>query len=85
MRSLLLLGGIQSNVYFRSRFCNLTNHRFKQPLAVCRLGCIYNYENILAALIQKTLPEKYSYIKKLTDIKKVIMGLIQIKIERPES
>jgi hypothetical protein len=37
------------------------------------LGCIYNYENILAALVQKTLAEKYSYIRKLSDIKKVII------------
>jgi len=44
----------------------------KEPLAICRLGCIYNYENILAALVQKQLPGKYSYIRKLSDIKQVL-------------
>ena len=43
----------------------------KEPLAICKLGHIYNYEKIVSALAKKQLPEKYSYIKKLSDIKKV--------------
>jgi hypothetical protein len=37
------------------------------------LGYIYNYENLLSALVKKILPSKYLYIKKLSDIKKVII------------
>ena len=58
---------------FRSRFCNLTNQKLKEPLAFDRLGCIYNYENIVEALLKKTLPDKYAYIKKLSDIKKSVI------------
>ena len=57
----------------RARFCNLTKEPLTEPLAICRLGYIYNYENLLSALVRKELPEKYAYIKKLTDIKKVRM------------
>jgi hypothetical protein len=58
----------------RSRFCNLTKEPLTEPLAICRLGYIYNYENLLSSLVRKELPEKYAYIKKLTDIKKVLLA-----------
>ena len=55
----------------RARFCNLTNQPLAKPLAVCKLGYIYNYERVLESAVQKTLPSKYAYIKKLSDIKQV--------------
>jgi hypothetical protein len=49
----------------------------KEPLAICRLGNIYNYENVLEALAKKELPAKYGYIRKLKDIKKV--GIVRVR------
>ena len=54
-------------------------------MAICKLGYIYNYEQILAALVQKHLPSKYSYIRKLTDIKKVLVSITKVTIEKASS
>lgn len=66
----------------RARFCNLTKEPLTEPLAICRLGYIYNYENLLSALVRKELPAKYAYIKKLTDIKKVSIGVSRSSFNR---
>ncbi len=38
---------------------------------MCKVGYLYNYDALLKALIDKTLPKKFRYIKKLKDIKKL--------------
>ena len=46
----------QSIAIGRSRYCNLTKNKLKEPLAICKLGNIYNYECLLEALVKKQLP-----------------------------
>jgi hypothetical protein len=44
-------------------------------MAICRLGYIFNYEALLQVLIEKRLHKKYSYIRKLSDIRQVNLHL----------
>lgn len=56
----------------RARYCNLTKQKLSLPMAICRLGYIFNYEALLQVLIERRLHKKYSYIRKLSDIRQVI-------------
>lgn len=47
-------------------------------MAICRLGFIFNYEALLQILVEKRLHEKYSYIRKITDVRQVSDVIMQI-------
>lgn len=51
--------------------CDLTNEKLSPPIVICRLGYIFNKENIIKSLLDKSLPEKFSHIKGLKDIKNI--------------
>jgi hypothetical protein len=38
-------------------------------MVVCKLGHLYNKENILKGLLEKSLPHAFRHIKKLKDVK----------------
>jgi hypothetical protein len=65
----------QSVAIGRARYCNLTKQKLSLPMAICRLGYIFNYEALLQVLIEKRLHKKYSYIRKLSDIRQVNLHL----------
>lgn len=61
----------------RARYCNLTKQKLALPMAICRLGYIFNYEALLQVLIEKRLHKKYCYIRRLSDIRQIYPTLIK--------
>lgn len=47
----------------------MTKQRLSPPLAICRLGLIYNYEEVLKLMMEKRIPHEFSYIRSLKDIR----------------
>jgi hypothetical protein len=43
----------------------------KSNICVCKLGNIYNKEELLKKLIDKSMPKEFSHIKKLKDVKDI--------------
>jgi hypothetical protein len=43
----------------------------KSNICACKLGYIYNKEELLKKLIEKQIPKEFSHIKKLKDVKDV--------------
>lgn len=36
-----------------------------EPIVACRLGYLYNKENVLSKLLEKSLPKKFSHIRSM--------------------
>jgi hypothetical protein len=53
----------------KSRLCVLSKEPLQSPIVACRLGFLYNKENLIKRLIEKTMPKAFRHIKKLKDIK----------------
>ena len=47
--------------------CTLTKQKLKKPVVSCRLGFLYNKENLLKCLIDKTLPKEFAHIHSTKD------------------
>ena len=47
----------------------MTKQRLNQPLAICKLGLIYNYEEVLKLMMEKKIPHEFSHIRSVKDIK----------------
>lgn len=55
----------------RFKSCSFTNNRLKLPIIICKKGFLFNKESLLEAIINKSLPAKLTYIKRLKDIKQI--------------
>jgi hypothetical protein len=53
----------------KAKLCNLSKEQLREPISVCRLGRLYNKEEIIRRLIEKTMPSQFRHIKKLKDVK----------------
>ena len=53
----------------RSTLCTLSKAKLKKPIVTCKLGRFYNKEQVINQLVDKTIPEEFSYIRGLKDIK----------------
>lgn len=53
----------------RAKFCAMTKQRLNPPLAVCRLGLIYNYEEVLNLMMEKKIPHEFAHLRSLKDLK----------------
>lgn len=51
--------------------CALTKEPLTYPVAICRLGNIYNEDKLIKAMIEKRLPDTFKHIKSLRDICRV--------------
>jgi hypothetical protein len=51
---------------YRAKYCALTKERLKKPVAICRLGYLYNYETLLHILVNKKLPKEFSHIRRVS-------------------
>ncbi|KAK8810424.1 hypothetical protein WA158_006999 [Blastocystis sp. Blastoise] len=49
-------------------YCALSGEELSEPIVACELGYLYNKEAIINALIDKSLPEEFSHIRKLKDV-----------------
>ena len=47
----------------------MTKQRLNPPLAVCRLGLIYNYEEVLNLMMEKKIPHEFAHLRSLKDLK----------------
>jgi hypothetical protein len=59
----------------KSRLCAMTKEPLREPIAVCRMGMLYNKEEIIKRLIEKTIPRAFRHIKKLKDVKEAKVQL----------
>ena len=56
----------------KSQLCTLSKEKLKKPIVMCRLGNLYNKEEVLKRLCEKSMPSKgFDHIKKMKDIKEV--------------
>eukprot|EP00347_Sterkiella_histriomuscorum_P013023 403366309 len=55
----------------KSRLCAISKNPLREPIAVCKLGLLYNKEEIIKRLIEKEVPRAFRHIKKLKDVKEV--------------
>ena len=55
----------------KARLCAISKNPFTPPLVICRLGLIYNKEEIIKRLIEKNMPQAFRHIKKLKDVKEL--------------
>ena len=53
----------------KSKLCALTKDKLRLPIAVCKMGLLYNKEAIVRSLIEKNMPSAFRHIKKLKDVK----------------
>ena len=62
----------------RARYCSLTKEKLSNPIAICKLGFLYNYKSVLNFLVEKRIPKKFSHIKNFRkDIKIVNSDLVK--------
>lgn len=55
----------------KARLCSLGKEPLRAPIAMCRLGLLYNKEEVIKQLIEKTLPKSFRHIRKLRDVREV--------------
>jgi len=56
---------------FRAKLCCLSKTRLKRPIAACKAGNLYNKEEVIKALMEKSIPLSFAHIKRIKDIKEV--------------
>ena len=57
--------------YEKEITCDISKEKLNPSLVICRLGFIYNKENIIIRLLEKSMPEEFNHIKSLKAIKEV--------------
>jgi len=55
----------------KASLCAISKEPLKKPIAVCRMGLLYNKEELVKRLIEKTIPGAFRHIRKLKDVKEV--------------
>lgn len=55
----------------KSGLCSLTKDPLRRPVGVCKLGFLYNREEVIKKLLEKTMPTAFRHIRKLKDVKEV--------------
>lgn len=53
----------------KSKLCAISKDKLREPIAVCRMGLLYNKEEIIKKLIEKNIPKAFRHIRKLKDVK----------------
>lgn len=51
--------------------CAISASPLEEPIVACKLGFLYNKESLMDRLLHKSMPESFSHIKKLKDVKVV--------------
>ena len=63
------LKNLKSEQRIKSTTCALTSKPLVEPIVACELGYLYNKEDALTALIDKTLNPAFSHIRGLKDLR----------------
>ena len=53
----------------KANFCALTEEPLREPIMVCRLGHLYNKEDLLKRLLEKSMPHNLRHIRRLKDVR----------------
>lgn len=60
---------IKKHQRLRSTICSVSSKPLVEPIVACELGNLYNKEEILSHLINKTLNESFKHVRGLKDLK----------------
>ncbi|CDW82542.1 rtf2 domain containing protein [Stylonychia lemnae] len=63
----------------KARLCAISKDKLRQPIVICRMGLLYNKEEMIKRLIEKNIPKAFRHIKKLKDVKEA-----QIQVRKNE-
>ena len=55
----------------KAGLCSLTKDSLRKPVGVCKLGLLYNREEVIKKMLEKTMPSAFRHIRKIKDIKEV--------------
>ena len=55
----------------RATLCTLSKAKLKKPIVTCKLGRLFNKDQIVMKLVSKTIPEEFKYIKSIKDVKEL--------------
>ena len=50
----------------RSTLCAISKEPLRAPIVVCKRGLLYNKEQLIKRLLEKTMPFEFRHIRKLT-------------------
>lgn len=53
----------------KASYCAISKEPLRKPVVVCRLGLLYNKEEIIKRLLEKSIPNAFRHVKKLKDVK----------------
>ena len=65
----------------KSRLCAISKDKLREPLVICKMGLIYNKEEIIKRLIEKNIPKAFRHIRKLKDVKEAKLTTRKIEEE----
>ncbi|ETV95256.1 hypothetical protein H310_11161 [Aphanomyces invadans] len=52
----------------RTTMCALTDEPLQEPIVACKLGNLFNKDRLIEKLLERSLPEKFSYIRSMKDV-----------------
>lgn len=55
----------------KARLCAMSKEPLRQPIAFCRLGHLYNREEILRRMLEKSVPKAFRHIRKIRDVRAI--------------
>ena len=50
----------------RSTLCAISKEPLRSPIVVCKRGLLYNKEQLIKRLLEKTMPYEFRHIRKLS-------------------
>lgn len=53
----------------KASLCAISKEPLRKPIVVCKLGLLYNKEDVIKRLLEKSIPNAFRHIKKLKDVK----------------
>ena len=56
----------------KAELCTLSKEKLKRPICICKMGQLYNKEEVVKRLAEKEMPNQgYDHIKRMRDIKEI--------------
>jgi len=55
----------------KAKYCSLSKEALKKPIVGCKLGMLYNKEQLIRALLDKKMPKTFRHITSLKDVKEL--------------
>ncbi|KAF0758916.1 hypothetical protein DYB37_000930 [Aphanomyces astaci] len=52
----------------RTTMCALTDEPLQEPIVACKLGNLFNKDRLIEKLLDRSLPEKFDYIRSMKDV-----------------